>query len=69
MATIVEIEETELEHLSDCIEKMLRIGGKAMSYIEKLKSLEEEEEEEELPKKSKRRKSMKDQDDEYLRYY
>lgn len=68
MATIIEIEETELEHLSECLEKMLRIGGKAMSCVEKLKDLESDEDEE-LPRKTKRRKSIKDQDDEYLRYY
>lgn len=71
MATIVEIEHSKMECLSEYLEKMLKYGGKAMACLERLKEEHEEEEEEEHEyKKPRKRKSMKDyDDDEYLRYY
>lgn len=65
MATIVEIENSKLEDLSEYVEKMLKYGGKIMHCLEELK-----EEQEELHEKPRKRKSIKDHDDdEYLRYY
>lgn len=34
MATIIEIQESKLENLTECAEKMLRYGGKLMSCLE-----------------------------------
>lgn len=68
MATIVEVENSKIEVLSEYLEKMLKYGGKAMSCLERLK--EESEEDEDEHKKIRRKRSMKDyDDDEYLRYY
>lgn len=65
MTTIVEIENSKLEDLSEYVEKMLKYGGKVMACIEHLK-----EEQEELHERSRRKRSVKDHDDEeYLRYY
>lgn len=36
MATIIEIQESKLENLTECAEKMLRYGGKLMSCLEEL---------------------------------
>lgn len=72
MATIVEVEHSKMECLSEYLEKMLKYGGKAMACLERLKEEHEEEEEEEEHeyRKPRKRKSMKDyDDDEYLRYY
>lgn len=71
MATIVEVEHSKMECLSEYLEKMLKYGGKAMACLERLKEEHEEEEEEEHEyRKPRKRKSMKDyDDDEYLRYY
>ena len=68
MATIVEIENSVLEDLSEYVEKMLKYGGKVMTCIERLKE-EEGEEEGLVHRKPRKRKSMKDDDEEYLRYY
>lgn len=67
MATIVEIENSKLEMLSEYIEKMLRYGGKAMSCIERMK--EEEEEEEHEYRKSKKRSMRDKEEEEYSRYF
>ena len=71
MATIVEVENSKMECLSEYLEKMLKYGGKAMSCLERLKEESEEDDEEEHEhKKIRKRRSMKDyDDDEYLRYY
>lgn len=65
MATIVEIENSKLEMLSEYIEKMLRYGGKAMSCIERMK----EEEEEHEYRKSKKRSMRDKEEEEYSRYF
>ena len=36
MATIIEIQENKLEHLTEYVEKMLQYGGKIMSCLEEL---------------------------------
>lgn len=73
MATIVEIEHSKMEGLSEYLEKMLKYGGKAMACLERLREEYEKEEEEEEGyerKRPRKKRSMKDYDeDEYLRYY
>lgn len=65
--TIVEVEYSKLEKLSDYVEKMLSYGGKVMSCIERMKEEEEEDYEHE---KYKRKRVAKDKDEEeYSRYY
>lgn len=67
MATIVEIENSKIEDLSEYLEKVLKYGGRAMSCLEHLK---EEMEEQDTYKRSKPRRATKDKDEEeYLRYY
>ena len=36
MATIIEIQDTKLENLSECAEKILRYGGKLMQCLEEI---------------------------------
>ena len=38
MATIIEIQENKLQHLSEYAEKVLRYGGKLMQCLEDLES-------------------------------
>lgn len=38
MATIIEVQDTKLDSLSECVEKMLTYGGKVMHCLEEMKS-------------------------------
>lgn len=38
MATIIEVQDTKLENLSECVEKMLSYGNKVMRCIEGMQS-------------------------------
>lgn len=38
MATIIEVQDTKLENLSDYVEKMLTYGGKVMHCLEEMQS-------------------------------
>lgn len=38
MATIIEVQDTKLENLSECVEKMLGYGNKVMRCIESMQS-------------------------------
>ena len=39
MATIIEIQEGKMQHLTDYAEKVLKYGGKLMQCIEELENL------------------------------
>lgn len=67
MATIIEIQESKLEHLSECAEKVLKYSGKLMQCLEEVS-----EGKGYMEKYGKhRRNRMRDYDDEedYQRYY
>lgn len=68
MATIIEIQEEKLQHISDCAEKMLRYGGKLMECIEELENKSKYNEYYGHDRKQRREKDRWDEEH-YNRYY
>lgn len=67
MATIIEIQESKFEHLSDCAEQIVKHGKKLLHCLAELESRSGEQ----YMEKYGRRKKGRDYDDEedYPRYY
>lgn len=64
MATIIEVQDTKLENLSECVEKMLSYGNKVMRCIEGMQSNDYSE------KYGRRRYPKEDyRDPDYNRYF
>ncbi len=64
MATIIEVQDTKLENLSECVEKMLSYGNKVMRCIESMQSNDYSE------KYGRRRYPKEDyRDPDYNRYF
>lgn len=42
MATIIEVQETKLEDLTECVERMLTYGSKVMDCIEEMQHSKED---------------------------
>lgn len=43
--TIIEVTENKVQDMSECIEKILKYGGKLMAYLEQLKESYEDKKE------------------------
>ena len=70
MATIIEIQESKFEHLSDCAEQIVQHGKKLMHCLSELESKSGEHYMERYGKR--RRGGMRDSDyddEDYPRYY
>lgn len=70
MATIIEIQESKFEHLSDCAEQIVKHGKKLMHCLSELESKSGEHYMERYGKR--RRGGMRDSDyddEDYPRYY
>lgn len=65
MATIIEIQESKFEHLSDCAEEIVKHGKKLLHCLQELETKSEEQ----YMEKYGRRKKGRDYDEEYPRYY
>ncbi len=68
MATIIEIQESKLDHLSDCAEQIVKHGKKLLSCLSELESKSSDEH---YMERYGKRKRMRDRDEEedYPRYY
>ena len=64
MATIIEVQDTKLDNLSEYVEKMINYGGKVMRCIEEMQSKDYNE-------KSGRRRYPREEyrDPDYNRYF
>ena len=64
MATIIEVQDTKLDNLSEYVEKMINYGGKVMRCIEEMQSKDYNE-------KYGRRRSPREEyrDPDYNRYF
>lgn len=75
MATIIEVQDEKIEHLSECAEKVLKYGGKLMQCLEEMSSkykYEERSSHKHDKYKDRERFSKKrydDDDEEFIRYY
>ena len=75
MATIVEVQEQKIEHLSEYAEKVLKYGGKLMQCLEELTSKSDYMERsghkymDKYKDERSGRKKYYDDDDEFVRYY
>lgn len=68
MATIIEIQESKFEHLSECAEEIVKHGKKLLHCLEEMENKSNESYMERYGKR--RRSGMRDYDDEdYPRYY
>lgn len=70
MATIIEIQESKFEHLSDCAEQIIKHGKKLMQCLSELESKSGDRYMERYGKR--RRNGMRDSDyddEDYPRYY
>ena len=68
MATIIEIQESKLEHLSDCAEQIVKHGKKLLSCLSELETKSDEHYMEIYGKRKKMREPEYDEED-YRRYY
>lgn len=68
MATIIEIQESKLEHLSDCAEQIVKHGKKLLSCLSELENQSDEHYMERYGKRKKMRDPEYDEED-YRRYY
>lgn len=69
MATIIEVQDTKIEHLSECAEKVLKYSSKLMKCLEELEERSGEHYMERYGKR-RRREGMREFDnEEYPRYY
>ena len=69
MATIIEIQEDKIQHLSEYAEKMLKYGGKLMHCIEELESKSKYNEYSGRDRKRYEKDRWDDDDRQYNRYY
>ena len=69
MATIIEIQDTKLENLSECAEKVLRYGGKLMQCLEEIEGKSKYNEYYGHDRKQRREKDRWDEEERYNRYY
>lgn len=71
MATIIEIQESKFEHLSDCAEQIVKHGKKLMRCLSELESKSGEHYMERYGKRRRggMRDSDYDDDEDYPRYY
>ena len=75
MATIIEVQDQKIEHLSEYAEKVLMYGGKLMQCLEELNSKHEYMERSgrvdkyrDMERRGQKRRHYED-DDEFVRYY
>ena len=64
MATIIEIQESKLEHLSECAEQIIKHGKKLMNCLSELENKSGY-----MERYGSKRKRWMDDDEEYPRYY
>ena len=69
MATIIEIQEDKMQHLSEYAEKVLKYGGKLMQCIEEMETKSKYNEYSGHERSKRREKDRWDDDDRYNRYY
>jgi len=69
MATIIEIQEDKIQHLSEYAEKMLKYGGKLMHCIEELENKSKYNEYSGRDRKRYDKDRWDDDDRQYNRYY
>ena len=72
MATIIEVRNDKIEHLSECVEKILKYGGKMMHCLEEMQDESEYAERSSRKydeKHKEKRKKHYDEDEEFMRYY
>lgn len=69
MATIIEIQESKLEHLSDCAEQIVKHGKKLLNCLAELESKSDEHYMERYGKRKRMRNSDYEDYEDYPRYY